>query len=304
MAIRPKERHISCFLAIVQEGTIAAASKRLALTQPAISRTLADLEDILGARLMERTRAGITLTTAGETFLRYASASQSALDKGVTEIARSRRSSRLSVNVGVLATVAATPLPQAVRQFKAADPEVLVRIISGTNRELTQSLRQGELDFMVGRLASPEDMVGLDFEPLFQENLVGVVRKGHPLLSVADPLRLREAIDGFTILLPLAGTIIREDAEQLLISEGQGDATDMIETLSVEFGRAYVTSSDAVWLTPRGTVAEDISFGELNVLPLETGATRGTVGITCQKTARLSPHAGKLVKALRQVGKA
>jgi LysR family pca operon transcriptional activator len=137
LVAKPKQRHIDCFLEIVREGSIAAASDKLSMTQPAVSRTLADLEAILRARLMERTRSGITLTAAGETFLRYASASASALERGIVQIARSRRDSRQSVNVGVLPTVAARTLPEAIQRFKAKRPELPVRVMTGTNRSLT-----------------------------------------------------------------------------------------------------------------------------------------------------------------------
>ena len=93
--MKPKQRHIDCFLEIIRQGSIAGASRQLSITQPAISRTLADLEKILGARLMERNRSGISLTSAGETFFRYASASASALDQGMRQIARIRRNSLL-----------------------------------------------------------------------------------------------------------------------------------------------------------------------------------------------------------------
>ena len=300
LAARPKQRHIDCFLTIVREGTIAGASKRLSLTQPAVSRTLADLEEILGARLMERTRSGITLTAPGETFLRYASASASALDKGVLEIARSQRSPRLAVNVGVLPNVAASTLPIALKMFKPDNPDILVRVYTNTNRFLTQMLRQGGLDFMVGWLASPEDMSSLDFELLFPEDLVAVVRKGHPLLTLNATTNLNSAINDYPTLLPLSGTTIREDAEQLLISTG-GEVANMIETLSVEFGRAYVSITDAVWVTPLGCVKSNIELGRLMTLPLDTGATRGAVGITRQKNMRLSPYAMQLVQLIRKI---
>lgn len=300
MARRPKQRHINCFVEIVRQGTIAAAADRLSLTQPAVSRTLADLETILNARLMERTRSGITLTAEGETFLRYASSSLSALDQGIQQVARSRRDGRQSVNVGVLPNVAAGVLPCAIRLFKAKQRDVLVRIVTGTNHALTQALRQGEIDFMVGRLASPEDMSGLRFEPLFQEDLVAVVRRDHPLFGKSDPIEIAALLNAHTVLLPAPGTIIREDAEQLLLSIGGSELADVVETRSVEFGRAYVAQTTAIWITPRGTVALDIDSGSLMTLPLDTNTTKGAVGITTRQGMRLSSLAHKLAAIIRQ----
>ena len=301
MPRRPKLRHVDCFLEIVRQGSIVGASERLSVTQPAVSRTLADLEDILGARLMDRSRSGITLTPAGETFLRYASASTFALDQGVLQIARSRRVARQSVNVGVLPNVAARVLPEAIEVFKSEHADVLVRIVTGINRQLTQALRQGDIDFMVGRLAAPEDMSGLMFSPLFHEDLVAVVRPGHPLEGCVDPSVIAASLRDHSVLLPLPGTIIREGAEQLLLSIGGSEPGDVIETVSIEFGRAYTLRSDAVWITPRGTVAREVDAGELALLEIDTAIARGAVGITVRQGPRLSSFARRLAGVVRKI---
>ena len=69
---RIRLRHLSCFVVVAQERTLARAAARLHLSQPAVSKTLAELEDLAGRRLVERGRAGTQLTQAGEEFLRYA----------------------------------------------------------------------------------------------------------------------------------------------------------------------------------------------------------------------------------------
>ena len=301
MQRRPKQRHIDCFLEIVRQGSIAGASRQLSVTQPAVSRTLADLERILETRLMERTRSGIRLTPAGETFLRYASASSSALDQGVRQIARNRKVERLSVSIGALPNVAARILPDAIKIFKQEHADVLVRIATGTNWQLTQALRQGDLDFVVGRLAAPEDMTDLKFEHLFREDLVAVVRPGHALQDRADSSVIAASLQNHTILLPPPDTIIRENAEQLLLSIGGSGLLDVIETLSIEFGRAYTLRTDAIWITPRGTVAREVGLGELALLSIDTTIARGAVGITARQGLRLSPLARQLALAVRRI---
>ena len=69
---RIRLRHLTCFVAVAQERTLARAAARLHLSQPAVSKTLAELEHLAGRRLVERGRAGTQLTPAGEEFLRYA----------------------------------------------------------------------------------------------------------------------------------------------------------------------------------------------------------------------------------------
>src|SRR5438132_13892644 len=68
---RIRLRHLTCFVVVAQERTLARAAARLHLSQPAVSKTLAELEDLAGRRLVERGRAGTALTPAGEQFLKY-----------------------------------------------------------------------------------------------------------------------------------------------------------------------------------------------------------------------------------------
>ncbi len=69
---RIKFRHLVCFLEVARQGSLARAADALAVSQPAISKTLKELEDLLEASLFERGKSGASLTEAGVAFLRYA----------------------------------------------------------------------------------------------------------------------------------------------------------------------------------------------------------------------------------------
>ena len=94
MENRLRLRHITCFLAVAQERNLGRAAERLHLSQPAISKTLAELEALAGAQLVERGRHGARLTPAGEHFLRYALDVGQALDSAGARVHRQRGSSR------------------------------------------------------------------------------------------------------------------------------------------------------------------------------------------------------------------
>ena len=88
---RIKYRHLQCFLAVAQHGSLQKAADVLAITQPAVSKTLKELEDLLAVRLFERGRRGAVPTREGEAFLRHAGASVSALREAVASVAQTRR---------------------------------------------------------------------------------------------------------------------------------------------------------------------------------------------------------------------
>ncbi|MDJ0933157.1 LysR family transcriptional regulator [Breoghania sp.] len=89
---RIKFRHLQCFLEIARRGSISRAAEALGVTQPAASKTLRELEEILAIPLFERSRRGIRLTRFGEAFLRHASAAVMAIREGVESVSAARES--------------------------------------------------------------------------------------------------------------------------------------------------------------------------------------------------------------------
>ncbi|RZJ09606.1 MAG: LysR family transcriptional regulator, partial [Haliea sp.] len=109
---RIKFRHLQCFLAVNQHGSLQKAADVLAISQPAVSKTLKELEALLDVRLFERGRKGAVMTREGEAFARHAGASVSALREAVASVAQTRREGSAVVSIGVLPTVAPWLMPR------------------------------------------------------------------------------------------------------------------------------------------------------------------------------------------------
>jgi LysR family pca operon transcriptional activator len=295
--IRIRFRHLQCFLTIAQLRGVGAAANALSITQPALSKTLRELEDALGAKLFERDKKGMLLTRTGETFLQHAAASVASLREGIDSIRQSQIASGLEVRIGVLPNVAASLAPQAVQRFKQQSANTAVRVVTGDNARLLDQLRIGELDLVVGRLAQPEYMVGLTFEHLFSEPLTVVVRRHHPLTR-ATRFKLQVIAD-YPCVMPYHGTIIRQEIERFLLAQGVHQPTDLVETTSVDFAHAYVQQSDAIWFVPRGYMASAVAQKFLSELPLDTRALEGPVGITIRADTKRTPAAQQMIDVLR-----
>lgn len=297
---RIRLRHLAAFLEISRRKSVSRAAEALHLTQPAISKTLAELEDILGLPLMTRSRAGIVLTPAGEVFLHYAATSHAALRQGIDAIAQTKMAASTPLAIGALPSVAARVIPGTVTRFREARPGAIPRIVTGPNGYLLDQLRLGELDLVVGRLGSPEAMRGLSFAQLYSERIAIVVRPGHPLITAPDIARIPE----FTVLLPERGAAIRALAERFLLANGIGELPNRIETVVDAFGRAYTRQTDAVWIISNGVVALDLAEGALVELPFDMGDTSGPVGLTLRTDAPDSPALRMFTTALREVTRA
>lgn len=273
-----KLRHLRAFVEVARQKSVGRAAEVLHVSQPAVTKTLRELEAAIGATLVEKDGRGIAITRFGEVFLQHAGASLAAVQRGIDSVAREQANAGTPIRIGALPTVSARIMPAAIEAFLAMKTGSAVKIVTGENVVLLEQLRLGELDLVIGRLAAPEQMVGLNFAHLYAERVVFVVRKGHPLLSSArfDFARIRD----YTVLMPTRGSIIRPFVERFLIGHGIADIPVEIETVSDSFGRAMIRQSDAIWIISEGVVAPDRDAGELEVLPVDTSETRGAVGLT------------------------
>lgn len=274
---RIKLRHVSCFLEVTRQGGVVPASRALGLSQPAVSKSLSELEMVLGVSLFDRSGRKLVLTTHGEIFARHAVTAAAALRQGVESLDAARSGQQL-VRLGALPTVEAEVVPRAVARFLAGPLACPVHVESGPSPHLLGLLREGNLDFIVGRMASPDVMKALAFEHLYSEELAFVVRPQHPL-AARDTLSYRE-IQPYVLLMPPRGAIIRPTVDAMFVAGGMRSGGPHIETVSNSFARAYALENDAIWVISRSVVARDTETGQLLSLPLDTSASHGPVGIT------------------------
>ena len=302
---RVKFRHLQCFLAVAQFGGVQKAAESLSITQPAVSKTVAELEEILGVKLFERGRHGAAITREGQLFVPHASACVSALRQGVDLLTREGGGAPASLEIGMLPTIAPALVPPMLARFAKEWPQVVVRLVTSSNAELLERLKAGTIEFAIGRLADPEKMIGLNFEQLFNEPLAVVVRAGHPLAagaasSAALPAALSEQ---FPVVLPPFGTLIRQSAESLLTMSGAAPLASFVEVLSVSVGRALALENDALWFVPLSAVERDLDGGALVRLPLPYAGTEEPVGLIRRTDSEPTPVARTLIEAVRELAR-
>ncbi|WP_175834838.1 pca operon transcription factor PcaQ [Burkholderia anthina] len=298
---RVKFRHLQCFLAVAQLGGVQKAAESLSITQPAVSKTIAELESILGVKLFERGRHGAQPTREAQLFMPHANACVLALRQGVGLLSREGGAAAATLEIGMLPTVAASLAPALMKALAARWPRIVVRIATAANAELLERLKSGALECAIGRLSEPERMIGLAFEQLYNEPLVAVVRAGHPLLASAAPAG---ELARYPVVLPPFGTLIRQSAEQLLGACGAPPLDSFIEVLSVSVARALALENDAVWFVPLYAAEYDLTAGALARLALPAAGTDEPVGLVLRTDAQPSPVARTLIDAVREIAQA
>ncbi|EAZ6787638.1 LysR family transcriptional regulator [Salmonella enterica] len=294
---RIRLRHLHTFVAVAQQGTLGRAAETLNLSQPALSKTLNELEQLTGTRLFERGRLGAQLTVPGEQFLTHAVKVLDALNTAGQALNRKEDASADVVRVGALPTAALGILPAAIGRFHQQQKSTSLQVATMNNTMLLAGLKSGEIDLGIGRMSDPELMGGLNYELLFLESLKLVVRPGHPLLQ--ETITLSRVMEWPVVVSP-KGTVPRQNAEALLQSQGCKMPAGCIETLSASLSRQLTVDYDYVWFIPSGAVKEDLRQATLVSLPVPTQSAGEPIGILTRVDIPLSTGAQMLIAAIRK----
>ncbi len=294
---RIRLRHLHTFVAVAQQGTLGRAAETLNLSQPALSKTLNELEQLTGTRLFERGRLGAQLTVPGEQFLTHAVKVLDALNTAGQALNRKEDASADVVRVGALPTAELGILPAAIGRFHQQQKSTSLQVATMNNTMLLAGLKSGEIDLGIGRMSDPELMGGLNYELLFLESLKLVVRPGHPLLQ--ETITLSRVMEWPVVVSP-KGTVPRQNAEALLQSQGCKMPAGCIETLSASLSRQLTVDYDYVWFVPSGAVKEDLRQATLVSLPVPTQSAGEPIGILTRVDIPLSTGAQMLIAAIRK----
>ncbi|EPK3709109.1 TPA: LysR family transcriptional regulator [Klebsiella pneumoniae] len=294
---RIRLRHLHTFVAVAQQGTLGRAAETLNLSQPALSKTLNELEQLTGTRLFERGRLGAQLTLVGEQFLTHAVKVLDALNSAGQALNRKEGLNNDIVRIGALPTAALGILPTVIGQFHKQQKDITLQVATMNNTMLLAGLKSGEIDIGIGRMSDPELMSGLHYELLFLESLKLVVRPGHPLLQ--ETVTLSRVMEWPVVVSP-KGTVPRQNAEALLQSQGCKMPAGCIETLSASLSRQLTVDFDYVWFVPSGAVKDDLRHGVLTALPIATQGAGEPIGILTRVDATLTPGTQTLLSAIRK----
>ena len=196
------------FLAVVESGSIRGAARALRISQPALTRSIRQLEAELQTKLLERTGRGIVATPAGQAFFSRSRMIHHEIGKAREELAQIAGLSVGSVSFGVSPQAAIHLVPPGIGQFRREYPNVDVRIVDGLSHLLLPLLRDGTLDFVIGPRPQEATSPSIKAHPLFTNRIVIGARRGHALRGAKS---LRDLLDAnWVVFTPsgLAGAMI------------------------------------------------------------------------------------------------
>ncbi|MEU2083531.1 LysR substrate-binding domain-containing protein [Streptomyces albus] len=291
---RLKFRHLLLVDALSRQGTVVGAAAELHITQPAATRSLHELEDILGVSLFERGPRGITATVFGEAFTQHARAVLAQLTQAGRHVVELAEADRGTVVAGTHLAGSNVLLPRAIAALKKDHPLLTVVVREASPEALLLDLEAGRVDLIVGRLTGPSGE-GVVRRTLYDESVQLVVRASHDLVGRHD-IGLPE-LTGYPWILPGPQTALRREVEELLARNGLGLPENRVETTSFLTVRQLLLETDMVAVLP-GLIVRDDS--RLARLPVSLEPIGHSVGLTLSDPRTLSPSARALIRSLEE----
>ena len=180
----PTLRQFAAFLKIARLGSFARAAEALAISQPALSQTITQMERLLGARLFDRTTRSVRLTLEGGLLVPHAEAILASVEDAVSAVRRQSSALGARISVGTLPSIAAAFLADILRIFRERHPAAQVAVTDGTSEVLYAGVESGEIDLAIASRLRDHDAVG--FRPLLHERFALVLPRDHPLARQAS----------------------------------------------------------------------------------------------------------------------
>lgn len=289
------EARLRAFAALARQRSFSSAAAELRISQPAVSKHIAELEADTGVTLVDRTRRG-SLTSAGEFVANYALRAEALLVQANLGVAQFREGGTGSISIVASSLTGTYVLPEIVADFTHAHPGIRVDLKIGTALDAVERLRshRAELGFVAGSVAAPE----IEAESLFDYEVVLV---GKPALVPRRPSR--DALEQVTWLTRMEGAATRISLDAALARLGVVPRRSL-ELPTIEALLEAVRKGYGIAAINRSIVAADLRSGVLAVIEVRGWDVRNIVSALRVRDARLTPAAERfLAYARAQIGK-
>jgi len=286
-------RQLRAFALIAEHGSIRAAARALAVTQPAATRSLRELEQSVGVDLVRRSVKGVELTSYGEALYKRAIVILQETRRAREEIGQMRDGEGGTLNLAV-SSAALVVVPDALVAFRARMPRVAVSFNEVAPPYSHEQLESGRYDFVVQTEYDGEISDGFAHRPLFTLPLAVGARLGHPLRKARSLAELHDAPwlvpgnpEAPTNLLRLA-----------FAAHGLSLPRDTISCHSVAVALAIMAKSDALGIFVRPLFEHDLLPTNMRMMPLAHDLPSARISILAKKESPPTPAAECFIDCL------
>lgn len=293
-----KFRQLRMIEALARHQSMTRAAAALGLTQPALTKSLRELEALMGEPLFERHAHGVRATATGQIVLRYARAALSDLQRLEQDLELGGEAGATSVVVGALPVAAVGLLPAVITRARAEHPGLQIRLVEGRTEILLAQLEAGEVDLVVGRLYPAAAPDGLTREALYAEPISVLARAGHPIHRLKRPTA--RDLAAYDFVLPGFSQRIGHDVEHFMAAIGLTPSAASIRSTSRGFIREMLLATDMVTVTPRIVMGGDLLRGLVRIVALPGPSMPRPAGVITDPRRGVSPGARLLIRIVRE----
>lgn len=242
-----KLTHFRDLLAVVQTGSLRAASRHLGIAQPVITRSIRELENELGNALLERHSKGVSLTPVGERFVRRIEGVQAEVRRAREEVAQWTGDHAGEVAVGLSPIAIMALLPSAIATFNKRYPKAVTKVTQSLFQTVEHRLAEGLLDFWVGSINREHISQRFAVEFLMPHNRRIAARRDHPLSSAKT---LEELADASWVRPSLDDRNAESDLEATFQRLGLAVPKVVVESSSMLITLLTVANTDLLTVLP------------------------------------------------------
>ena len=299
---RLKLRDLHILLAVVQRGSMAKAAAGLAISQPAVSKAIADMEHALGLRLLDRGRHGIEPTAYGRALVQRGMAIFDELKQGVEELEFLADPTKGKLTIGSTESIAAGLLPAVVGRFSRQYPGIRLNVVQAVISTLHyRELRERSIDLMLGRMPANFAEDDLAADVLFDDQVV-VVAGRRSRWARAGRLKLADLADAPWILPP-AETLPGSLAAELFRAAGLQTPPAPVTTLSIHLCCQLTATGHFVTTLPTSILRFNGNNLGLKVLPIRLAFQPRPVGVVTLRNRTPNPVTKLFIDCVRAMTK-
>jgi DNA-binding transcriptional LysR family regulator len=291
--------HLSIFFAIAESGSLSTASRRLHISQPALSRQLKWFEDRLGVMLFERLARGMRLTQAGE-ILRDFAARLFEIERAATIAMREIQSvDRGQLVIGASNTIGTYLLPAWLAAFRNQYPKIAVSVFIGNTEQVAQGV--SDLRFTYGFIEGPLHTAQLRVERLMHDEVLPVAAPQHAVVK-QKRLDLR-SLDTLPLLMREEGSGTREWVSATLKAFNVSPTNVMQLSNTEALKRAALQGGGIAWL-PRCSIERELATGDLVALRIPKLVIRRPLNLIRSVGSYRAPAGEAFLDIVRRMVKA
>jgi DNA-binding transcriptional LysR family regulator len=273
-------RQLRHFVAVVDTGNLSRAAERVALSQPALTRSIKHLEELLGVELLERKPRGVSPTEAGLALYSHAKTVLNACQRLTREVRELERGVTGTVHIGIGSMFAGYIIDRAAAQLAADHPRLTMVVTEGFFEDLVRQLVDGRLDLMFANFPPVTIASDLVLEPMLTVTSSITAGANHALARKRELTRADLVAQRWVIAdQPHA----QDSFEKGFAAEGLPAPRDVFRTNSISLMIALVESGSFLSTLPDHLLAERIAAGKLRKLPVPNGSIERKAGLILRR---------------------